>query len=312
MFVRYRLSIRLFLLLLLLSLLYLSLGSVSLSFTLSHFPLLLSLRLPRLILAIEVGAVLSAGGLFLQLYFRNPLAEPYLLGVSAGGGLGFSLARLLGFNPYTGGAAGGLTELLLLAAALRFFPAELLILAGVGVGVALSSITSTLLFLFPSKLAVPLHFYLLGSLSGAGWIECGVLALSGSALVITLWVKRRLVNALMWGRDEVVRLGEKFERAPTLLLLLTGITCGVSVGACGVIPFVGLVAPHLARLLRRTSTVEETLLPSILLGSTMTLLADLLARTLFSPTELPLGIFTGLMAFPFFLHLLLSARRLRE
>jgi iron complex transport system permease protein len=276
------------------------------------------LRLPRVLLAALVGSALAVAGAVYQGLFRNPMGDPYLLGVAPGAGLGATI--VLVFGPTLGvywsgllptaafiGAAGATVLIYGLARVERTTPVTTLLLAGIALGSVLSALTSLLMYARPDRLQ-QVMFWLFGSFSRTGWEQLGLAApwiLSGLALAFLL---TRPLNILLLDEDQARHLGIHVERSKALLIVAATILSAGSVAVSGLIGFVGLVAPHIARLIWGPD--YRVLLPaSALVGGLFLVLADLCARTLFSPQELPVGIISALCGGPFFLWLLRQRKR---
>jgi len=284
---------------------------------------LLEIRAPRALLGFASGAALAACGAALQGLFRNPLADPGLIGVSTGAALGAGLAIV------AGGALGGalpawlLAQVLPLAAFLGALLATVivyriatreghtavatLLLAGVALNAIAGAAMGLLVFVSDDQQLRDLNLWLLGSLSGVTWRELlPALPLIVAPLALMPWLARAL-NALLLGETEARHLGFDSEAIKRRTVLLTALAVGASVALTGVIGFVGLVVPHLIRLCLGPD--HRVLLPaSMLLGGALLLLADLGARTLVLPAELPIGVLTSLIGGPFFLWLLMRRR----
>ncbi|HEX7183785.1 MAG TPA: iron ABC transporter permease [Thermoanaerobaculia bacterium] len=274
--------------------------------------ILLQLRLPRILLAILVGAGLASAGTAYQVLFRNPLADPFVIGASSGAALGATLAILAGWGIDMGIGALPLTAFLgsLAAVALVYLlggsgayasPLTLL-LAGAAVSTVVGSLVSLLMILYDQSLGVIFN-WLLGGLATATWQEIGYGAPMISAGVLWLWFLSRPLDALALGDDEAQSLGLSVIGFRSAIVFGATITTAAAVSMAGIIGFVGLVAPHAARLV--VGTRNSRLLPaSCLLGALLLLLADDAARSLASPQEIPVSIVTALIGGPFFLYLL--------
>lgn len=277
-------------------------------------------RFPRVLLAVAVGGGLAVCGMALQAMVRNMLADPYLLGINAGASTGAALSILfgigLGFGEYalTGsaflGALGASLLVFVAARAAGRITSVRLLLAGVAVGYALSALTSFLIFMSGSaEGSRSVMFWLLGSLTLASWGPPLFLVLAVVVLtlcVLTTWGPR--LDALAIGDETARILGISATRFRTQLLVLISLCVGVVVAASGSIGFVGLVVPHLAR--RLAGAVHAWALPvAALMGSIFLVWADLAARTVLQPRELPLGIITALVGAPFLLYLIRSLYR---
>lgn len=286
-----------------------------------HVSILTKLRLPRVLLSLLCGAALSVSGAVMQSVLRNPLASGYTLGVSSGASLGAALVLLLGLRlpligaatlPAAGFAFGLATVLLAMALSARFDPglrSDTIVLTGMVISLFVSAILSLLCSLNRESLE-RLYFWQLGSFSGATMEECALLLV---LLALALPCLLRLcgeMDILTFGDELAGTSGFSPKRTRTALILLATLLTGTAVSACGAIGFVDLVMPHLAR--RLVGPRHRALLPACaLLGGICMMLADLAARTVLSPRELPVGAVTALFGAPFFL-LVYFGRRRRE
>lgn len=279
-----------------------------------HAAVVTELRLPRLLLAGLVGASLATGGALLQGLFHNPLADPQLVGVSAGAALGAAAGAVLGAGTgialptaaFLGAlAAAGVVSA---AAASAERTADLL-LAGIAVNALCGAGVGLLVFAADDAALRSFTFWTLGSVGGATWPTLSWVApLVGLPLVASLG-QARAMDALLLGDADAEALGVAVGRTRLVVVLLTAASVGAGVAACGTVAFVGLVCPHLARLVVGPS--HAGLLPvSALAGAVLLVAADLLARTVVAPVELPLGVVTTAVGGPFLLWLL--ARRSRR
>lgn len=267
-----------------------------------------NVRLPRTIVAGLVGICLSLSGAILQGIMRNPLAGPSIIGVSAGGGLAAFIILIL-FPQYyylvPGGAFLGslLATLFIYSLAWKegILPTRL-ILAGVAVSSLLSSGINALMTFYPDRVAGVIGF-MVGGLSATTWIQVKMLlpyVSVGTLLVLLLPVK---LNILMLGDEVATGLGLNVERTRFIFILLSSLLAGSAVSVVGLLGFVGLIIPHMARLF--IGSDYRYLFPaSILLGATIVVLCDTLARVLFAPMEIPVGIIISALGAPFFLFLL--------
>ncbi|MEX5635120.1 FecCD family ABC transporter permease [Parafrankia sp. FMc2] len=282
-------------------------------------------RTPRVLLAFVVGAGLAVAGATLQAVVRNPLADPYVLGVSSGASLGAAAVLTLagagaGAGAGGAGAAGWLSTLgvsgaafagalLTLGAVLvlgrragRIEPTRLL-LAGVALGYLLQAATSFLQLRVSSNQLAHLLFWLLGMVSGADWHKLGPPAAIVTACTCWLILRGRALNALLLGDDTAASAGVAVSALRTELLVIAALLTGTVIAVAGGVQFVGLIAPHCVRLL--VGADHRRLLPlAALLGGNFLVLADLVARTATQPLELPLTIVTAVAGVPFFLVLL--------
>lgn len=280
------------------------------------------IRLPRTLLGLAVGGVLALSGVAMQGLFRNPLADPGLVGVSSGAALGAAIAIV-------GGAAfGGLPEvmgpyLLSLCAFIGGLGVTALVyrlgrrngqtnvavmlLAGIALTALAGSAVGLFTYLADDATLRTLTFWNLGSLNGASYARLWPLLIV--TVGVALWLPRRAnaLNALLLGESEANHLGIDVEGLKRELVFCTALGVGAAVAAAGMIGFIGLVMPHLVRLLAGPD--HRVLLPaSVLAGATLLLFADLIARLALAPAELPIGIVTAFLGAPFFLYLLMRGR----
>jgi iron complex transport system permease protein len=272
-------------------------------------------RIPRVVLAALVGAGLSVCGVALQAMVRNVLADPYLLGINSGASSGAAAAILFGVGAgfleyalqttaFIGALAASLLVFLIARTGGRVTSIRLL-LAGVAVGYALYAATSFLIFASGSaEGARSVMFWLLGSLALAQWnLPLGIVAVVVIVTVLVLAITGRRLDALAIGDETAHTLGVRPERLRLGLLVVVSLCIGVVVSAAGSIGFVGLVVPHLAR--RAVGSTHARVVPAAaLMGAILLIWADVLARTLFSPQEIPIGIITSLVGAPFLLVLI--------
>jgi iron complex transport system permease protein len=289
--------------------------------------IVLDIRLPRTLLGFFVGGALAMSGALLQALFRNPLADPGIVGVSAGAGLAAAativsgdriFASLLasyaiGLLPFAAFLGALATTSILYALATRMGRTSVatLLLAGIGLGSLAGSITGLMVYLSNDRQLRDLAFWSLGSLGGATWTKAAIaIALTGPVFLASPFLARSL-NALSLGEAEAFHLGVPVQRVKRMMIALTSVAVGASVALAGPIGFVGIVVPHLLRL--TVGADHRLVLPgSIFLGGSLLVLADVLARTLAAPAEAPIGILTALMGAPFFLWLLSTRMRHHE
>lgn len=270
--------------------------------------ILFDIRLPRIVLAALVGAALATAGATYQGLLRNPLADPYLIGVSAGAGLGATLAIVFAFGAipllaFIGALSATALIYALARAGGRTTPTTL-ILAGVALGAFLSAITSFLMFKNDSAFRThQVIAWMMGSFALSSWQS--VAALLPYLLIgwLGVYANARVLNVLQLGDTQAQQLGVPVERVTLLLVAAASLITAAAVAVSGIIGFVGLIVPHAVRLLWGPD--HRFLLPmSALIGAIFLIFADTLARTLLSPSELPVGIITAFCGAPFFLYLL--------
>ncbi len=264
------------------------------------------LRLARALLAIVIGAALATAGAAYQAVFRNPLADPFVIGASGGAALGATLAIVTGLPAVLPAAFAGAVAAVALVYALAQAggrpTAVNLLLAGAALSTLLSSAVSLVMFLSDRNLH-EIFAWLMGGLSGRSWTHLATtlpVVLTGIA---ALWVLARPLDALACGEESAQSLGLNLAQARLAIVIAATLATAAAVAAGGIIGFVGLIVPHIARRLGGGS--HGRLIPlSALLGGLLVLLADDLARTVMAPVELPVGILMALIGAPFFLWLL--------
>ncbi|MGE9759357.1 MULTISPECIES: FecCD family ABC transporter permease [Pseudomonadaceae] len=280
------------------------------------------IRLPRTLLGIATGGVLALAGVAMQGLFRNPLADPGLIGVSSGAALGAAIAIVFGasigglpeaFAPYLLSACAFAGGLLVTALVYRLgrhngqTSVSTMLLAGIALTALAGALIGLFTYLADDATLRTLTFWNLGSLNGASYPRLWPLLLI--TLLVACWLPRRVnaLNALLLGESEARHLGFDVERLKLELILCTALGVGAAVAAAGMIGFIGLVVPHLLRLI--VGPDHRVLLPASMFGGAiLLLLADLIARLALAPAELPIGIVTALIGAPFFLYLLIRGR----
>ena len=283
------------------------------------------IRLPRMLMAIMVGASLAVSGAVMQGLFRNPLADPGIVGVSAGAGTGAVIAIVLGsalpfglagtLGPWlvpvaaATGAWGTIMILYTIATRGGVTTIATLLLAGIAISALAGALSGVLIYIADDAQLRDLTFWGLGSLAGATWSKLMAAApLMIGGLILARPLARGL-NGLALGEAAAYHIGLPVQRLKRLSMLLTAAATGAAVAVSGGIGFVGIVVPHLLRLI--SGPDHEELLPNAaLLGASLLLLADLISRVIVAPAELPIGIVTATLGGPFFLWLLLRGRAL--
>lgn len=270
------------------------------------------LRLPRTLSVLLVGASLAMAGCVMQALFENPLAEPGLLGVSNGAGVGLVLCVLLGNGDvwaFSLAAIAGalLVTLVLLRFARRHLSNSRLLLAGVALGIICSAVMTWVVY-FSSNLDLrQLMYWMMGGFSGIDW-RYRWLMLALLPAICWLGAQAKILNLLALGETSARQLGLSVFLWRNLLVVAIGWLVGVSVALAGAIGFIGLVVPHLLRL--KGLTDHRALLPaSALAGAAVLLAADIIARLVLSAAELPIGVVTATLGSPLFIWLLLTQRR---
>lgn len=281
------------------------------------------IRLPRVCMTVLVGASLALCGAAIQGLFRNPLADPGIIGVSSGAALCASIVIVLAGSVFTlnSGFAGFsvLTIATFLGAAITSFivfaiakekqgtNVAMMLLAGIAINALAGAFTGLLTYLSTDAQLRSLTFWTLGSMGGANWKSVAIVFAVTVLSLILLMTLSKALNALALGETEAGHIGIKVERTKNIIILVTSIAIGSTVAFCGIIGFVGLVIPHILRLLG--SPHHRFLLPASALGGAILLcLADTVSRTLVAPAEIPVGIITALVGAPVFLFLLLRQK----
>ena len=281
-----------------------------------------NIRLPRSVGACAAGALLGLAGALAQGLFRNPLADPYLLGSASGASLGVAVAlTLFGGNPFatellvrmglTGAAfLGALLAVLLTMVLARGVHHTLrLLLAGVIVGVVLGALVS-LITLFRPDVLQGMQGFLLGSTSFIGWTSCALMLGVLLVCVVFAFVLSRVLDALSLGEATALSLGVPLASVRVALICVLALATGTAVAQTGLVAFVGLAAPHLVRSLVKTKNNWIVLLSS-LMGGVLMLMADLIARMLLSPQEMPVGVLTAVLGGGYLLCLLYRSQTTR-
>ena len=278
-------------------------------------PIFWNLRAPRIVLSVFVGAGLSVCGAAYQSVFRNPLTDPYVLGVSSGASVGAAVAILLGLEAYMlgVGASALVTGLLTVVAIYRIasignrMHTTTLLLTGVCITFLMSAVISFLMVLRQDKMD-SIIFWTMGSFASASWLDVAVVApvvVAGGCVVLFYC---RDLNLLLAGSETAKSLGVEVERVKRVLLLSTTLMVAFCVATCGVIGFVGLVVPHCVRLVMGPD--NRRVVPcAIFAGGLFLLLCDTLARTVLMPAELPVGSLTALVGAPLFIYLLYKNKK---
>ena len=288
--------------------------------------ILWQLRLPRVLLVFITGLLLGGSGAVFQLFFRNPLAEPGIMGISSGATLGAVIASIVpGVMALTGrggigafispvnlcafaGALGAGVLVTSLAFSRRGKASSvMLLLCGTALGTLYSSLSSMLLLTCNKELH-SIYTWILGSFNGRGWNELFFIAVPAAVSIVLMFCVVRPLDLLTGGEKSAAALGVEVDRLRVLVLLCGSLAVSCAVCAGGTIGFVGLIAPHIVR--KFLGPRARTLLPfSMIFGATLLLLSDTFARVVIAPGELPAGIITSILGVPFFLALCLGRRK---
>ncbi|WP_255193627.1 FecCD family ABC transporter permease [Natronobeatus ordinarius] len=284
--------------------------------------IILELRLPRVLMAMVAGGGLALAGVLLQALLKNPLASPYTLGIGSGAGFGASLAIVLGVGVTGASVVPGRWMVALNAFVFSLVPAiailalvrlknassATMILAGIAMSYFFSASTSLLQYLGSDEEVASVVYWMFGSLSRASWDNLPIVAMTTIPLAIVALRWSWDFNALLQGEDVATSLGVQVERIRELGMIVASLITGVTVAFLGTIGFVGLVAPHLARMILGSD--HRYLIPAaVLLGAILLVSADAVGRLVIAPEVLPVGIVTSFVGVPLFLYLILSRQR---
>lgn len=268
------------------------------------------IRVPRVLMAIAVGAALSVGGLVFQALLRNPLAEPYILGISGGAAIGAIIGILLGLSRFPGvsltaffGSIATLCLILFMSSGRSLLRKESLLLSGVMVNAFCSAVIMFLVSITQDARLHNIIFWLMGNLGqGGNYQALALMAILLPCLVIVFCFANAM-NMMLMGKEIAHTAGVNIKRATIILLIVTSLMVSATVSQCGLIGFVGLVVPHILRLILGPD--HRILFPACLLGgSTYMVLCDVLARTLPRQGEMPAGVITAIIGAPLFIILL--------
>jgi len=290
-------------------------GLVAPSWTVAEEIIVLQIRLPRIILGVLVGAALSVAGVTMQGLFKNPMADPYIIGISSGAALGATVAivwlahvsmyiiPLMAFIF----AVGAIFLVYNIARVGGRLPVGTLLLAGIAVSLFLSAITSFMMYLSGEKLH-GIVFWLMGGLWTSSWDHVWMVLPWICVGMLVIYVFARDMNVMLLGEEPAQHLGVEVEALKKIMMVSTSLIAAVAVSVSGIIGFVGLIIPHAVRIL--VGPDHRILLPSsALVGGIFLVWADTLARTIIAPTEMPVGIITALFGAPFFIYLLRKRKR---
>jgi len=276
--------------------------------------ILLKVRLPRILLACMVGGALAVAGVVLQALLRNPLADPYVLGVSSGSALGAIIAILLGLNITIGvlpsiplfGFAGGLLTILFvyhISKVHRKISVQTMLLVGVVTGAVLAAVIMFITSIVGPHQVQGIIFWLMGSLSSQDYSLVLIVSFYVIIGILILIYHARSLNLLILGEESAAQLGLEVERTKKVAFVGASLITGAAVSVSGLIGFVGILIPHLMRMI--IGSDHRLLLPvAALSGGIYLVVADTLARTLLAPTEIPVGVITAICGGPFFIYLL--------
>ena len=282
------------------------------------FDIIWGVRMPRVLLGAFAGMALAMVGVIMQATIQNPLGDPYILGLSSGASLGATFSILIGFSGVLSSFGSPLGALM--ASIFVYFLAKIggritpfkMILAGMVISSICSSLTSLIIFLSKDNEGIrTVNFWMMGSLAGAQWSNI-VLPIAISVIpLIYFFTQYRNLNLMVLGDETSITLGLNIEKHRKIYIILSSLITGVIVSVCGTIGFVGIMIPHIVRLIFGTD--HKTLLPfSALVGAIFIIWADVIARCAITNMELPIGIITSLIGAPFLLWLMVKGTREKE
>ncbi|WP_202708349.1 FecCD family ABC transporter permease [Sporosalibacterium faouarense] len=280
--------------------------------------IVLNIRIPRVLLGVLVGAALSTVGAAFQGMFKNPMADPYVIGISSGAALGATLAiignvsfLILGISETSLGAfIGAITSTFVVYMISRVknkIPVTVLLLSGIAIGQFFTAIMSFIMVIHSNDLD-KIIYWTLGSFSGKGWDQLISVAVPIIISIVVLNFFARDLNAMLTGEETAQNLGIEVEKVKLIILIIGAFLTAMAVSVSGIIGFVGLIIPHIVRLI--VGSDHRILMPaSAMVGGIFMIFADTLARTMISPTEIPVGIITAMFGGPFFIYLLRKKRK---
>ena len=273
------------------------------------------IRFPRVLMAALVGATLSLGGLVFQALLRNPLAEPYILGISGGSAIGAIIGILLGFSRFPGvctmafiGSVATLVLILAMASGQTILKQDSLLLSGVMVNAFCSAVIMFLLSMTHDSRLHNIIFWLMGDFSMTGLSQVGILAAINFPCFLLLFILSHKMNLLLMGKELAQTMGVNFSTLRVILLVSTSLMVSATVSHCGLLGFVGLVMPHLLRMILGSD--HRVLVPACLFGgAAYMVVCDTFARVLPQQGEMPAGVITAMIGAPLFIYLLKRSKR---
>lgn len=284
----------------------------------THVTIIWRVRLPRVLLAGLVGAGLAAAGVVLQALFRNPLADPQVLGISSGAAFGAAIAIALGIGFTVGGISsiwlcafiGAILTMLLVFRVARIATsnsATSILLAGIACSSMLTA-GITILMIWKRNKLEQIYLWMMGSFSAASWLRVGFVAIVLVPAILCFMLLGRELDMISFGDKEAQSMGVSVRRTRIIAVVATSLLVAASVSVCGIIGFVSLIIPHIMRLL--SGPKSRRLIPFCLLGGAIfMILCDTLSRSLVPPTEIPVGAITQVLGAPYFLYLLNRSRK---
>ena len=277
-----------------------------------------NLQLPRMLCAALIGAALSVSGLAMQGLFRNPMASPSVLGVSSGAAFGASLAMGFGIGTMFGSFAvpamafvfcfGTMFLVYMLARTSGGVSVAMLLLAGIAVGAFFNGMVSVVQYVADDKALPDIVFWLMGRLWGCGWESFKLALIPIVVGIMLIWMSARELNLISLGEEQAENLGVNVKRTRIILLVGSSLAVAGAVSISGIIGFVGLIIPHIFRMI--VGPNHKILVPlSVIGGAAFLIVMDVIARFVISPNELPIGILTALLGAPFFIYIMRTKKR---
>ncbi|BDR67094.1 FecCD family ABC transporter permease [Clostridium tetani] len=281
--------------------------------------IIMDIRLPRAIATLVGGAALALSGLLLQIFFKNPIVEPYILGISSGATLFVALVMLGGFSlgfenpsPYVlvfGAFLGSLLVMMLVVVfAMRVKNIITLLIIGIMVGYICSAVTNILTAFADKEQLYGFIMWTKGSFSGFTWNNVGVLTSVGIPILIASFFTVKPLNAFLMGEEYAKSMGVNIKKFRLIIILIASILTAVVTAFTGPIAFIGLAVPHISRLIFKTSDNRVLIPGTVILGAIVTAFCDLICRTLFAPIELPISAITSFIGAPIVIYLILKRR----
>ncbi len=273
-------------------------------------------RIPRTLGAFLGGACLAVSGLLLQTYFRNPLAGPYVLGISSAASLAVALYILAGVGIHDAGIVGSaffgsiVATLFILCLATKVRNAATLLIAGLMLGYIFSAFEKILVTLAESQKVHEFVLWTFGSFSGVTWDNLKVIGVLGIPAMITVFTLSKPLNALLLGEDYARSMGVNVKAVRMVIVILSSFLASLVTAFAGIVAFVGLATPHMARLIFRTSDHRILIPATILLGAVVTVICDIASRILLYPVELPVSVVTSMFGAPIVIYLVIKRRRI--
>ncbi len=275
------------------------------------------IRIPRALAAFLGGACLALSGLLLQTYFRNPLAGPFVLGISSASSLAVALCLLAGIGAHSLGVVGSaflgamVATAVVIALAAKVRSAVTLLVAGLMLGYVFSALEKILITFAESR---EVHLFVLwtfGSFSGITWADLRTISLIGIPTILITATLSKPLNALLLGEDYAKSMGVDVRRIRVVLISISSLLTALITAFAGIVAFIGLAVPHIARLVLKSSDHRVLIPATVLIGGIVTVLCDTISRVLLHPVELPISVATSLFGAPIVMYLVIKRRRVQ-